>query len=77
MRLWKKSQGVSPSSCFSHSVQSNNSGSDNGTKFVGNNIVDWKTQVSGMEGSTSGEVNILSLTAHNISLVSSSMLLST
>jgi hypothetical protein len=40
MRLWKKSQGVSPStsptSCYSHSVQKNNSGSDNGTNFVGN-----------------------------------------
>jgi len=76
MRLWKKSQGVSPSSspssCHSHSVQRNNSGSDNGTNFVGN-------KRCGLEdtGNRDGgeymrrEVNILSLPNHDISTMSS------
>lgn len=76
MRLWKKSQGVSPStspsSCHSHSVHRNNSGSDNGTNFVGNKhcgLEDTDNRDGGEY--IRREVNILSLTNHDISSMSS------
>ena len=76
MRLWKKSPGVSPStspsSCHSHSVQRNNSGSDNGTNFVGNKHCGLEDIGSRDRGEyIRREVNILSLTNHDISSMSS------
>jgi len=54
MRLWKKSQGVSPSispsTCHSYSVQRNNSGSDNGTNFVGNKHCGLEDRQEGWRG---------------------------
>jgi hypothetical protein len=66
------SRCTSSSSCYSHSVQRNNSSSDNGTNFVGN-------KCCGLEdtGNRDGgeyfrrKVNILSLTNHDISSMSS------
>jgi hypothetical protein len=78
MRLWKKSEGVnpctSPSSCDSHSVQRNNSGSDNGTNFAGNKccgLEDTGNRHGGEWGYIRREVNILSLTNRDISSMSS------
>jgi len=76
MRLWKKSQGVSPCtsscSCYSHSVQRNNSSSDNGTNFVDNKRCGLEdTSIRDGGEYFRREVNILSLTNNDISSMSS------